>query len=415
MVARYAGAESPRLAEGRQVARGPRSRLMRRAALALATLAIGALALGARADAYIYWANDATPQHSVVGRAGLDGTGIDQSFIPSANITDRGGRGQHLHLLDERVQRRDRARQHRRQRRPQPELHHRRQLTPWLRPPAIAVDQKHIYWTNLSSGAIGRANIDGSGVNQSFITAGVGVEGIAVDGTHIYWAQRGDAAGTAIGRANLNGMEVNPSFITGSGSDDYHAVAVDAKHIYWTNFETGAVDRRANLDGRQITRASSPAPTNPPGWRSTPRTSTGRPTRTRTEPPRPRSGAPTSTGGRLTRTSSPLRPAGSGPQVAVDALPATCAGSDATIAGTGRSDKLRGTKDDDVIAAGRGDDTVIGLEGDDLVCGARGDDVLRGKGGDDELRGGAGEDELRGGGGSNSCRGGAGSDSKQGC
>ena len=113
---------------------------MRRAALALATLAIGALALGARADAYIYWANDATPQHSVVGRAGLDGTGIDQSFIPSANITE-----------------------------------------------GVAVDSTYIYWTNVCSGAIGRANIDGSGVlNQTFITGansppGCGPPAIAVD------------------------------------------------------------------------------------------------------------------------------------------------------------------------------------------------------------------------------------------
>ena len=390
MVARYAGAESPRLAEGRQVARGPRSRLMRRAALALATLAIGALALGAHADAYIYWANDATPQHSVVGRAGLDGTGIDQSFIPSANITEgvavdstyiywsnvcSGAIGRAnidgSGVLNQSF------------------------ITganspPGCGPPAIAVDQKHIYWTNLSSGAIGRANIDGSGVNQSFITAGVGVEGIAVDGTHIYWAQRGDAAGTAIGRANLNGMQVNPSFITGSGSDDYDAVAVDAKHIYWTNFGPPARSGAPTSTAGRSTRVSSSAPTNPSGvavdathiyWTTNP-DSNGATT--------PAIGRANLNGRQVDQNFIAIATGGFGLQVAVDALPATCAGSDATIAGTGRSDKLRGTTDDDVIAAGRGDDTVTGLEGDDLVCGARGDDVLRGKGGDDELRGGAG-------------------------
>ena len=33
----------------------------------------------------------------------------------------------------------------------------------------MAVDGQHIYWTN-ADGTIGRANLDGSGVNQSFIT-----------------------------------------------------------------------------------------------------------------------------------------------------------------------------------------------------------------------------------------------------
>ena len=57
MGTRRVAAGSPGFAEGAQVARGPRSRLVRRAALLFATLAIGALALAARADAYVYWTN----------------------------------------------------------------------------------------------------------------------------------------------------------------------------------------------------------------------------------------------------------------------------------------------------------------------------------------------------------------------
>ena len=45
----------------------------------------------------------------------------------------------------------------------------------------MAIDGQHIYWGNLDSGTIGRANLDGSGVNQSFIASAPSAFGIAVD------------------------------------------------------------------------------------------------------------------------------------------------------------------------------------------------------------------------------------------
>jgi hypothetical protein len=50
-----------------------RPTLARHTALALATLA-----LAARADAFVYWAND---EANTIGRANLDGSGVEQSFI----------------------------------------------------------------------------------------------------------------------------------------------------------------------------------------------------------------------------------------------------------------------------------------------------------------------------------------------
>ena len=192
----------------------------------------------------------------------------------------------------------------------------------------------------------------------------------------MYWSNGSAITGPGeISRANLDGSGVELGFIT--PAPDPIGVAVDATHVYWANSPEDPDGTlrpafgRANLDGTQAD----------PLWFEY------------------------GLGSQYCCAT----------QLAINALPATCAGSDATIAGTGRADRLRGTKDDDVIAAGRGDDTVVGLEGDDLACGARGNDVLRGKGGDDVLRGGAGDDNLRGGGGSNKCRGGAGSDSKQRC
>ena len=164
----------------------------------LALLALGGLA--APTEAFVYWANIGT---GTIGRANLDGTGANQSFITGARAPRGGGRrrprllGQHaparsgaptwtaraptkLHhrrrlpvgvavdaahvYWTDAVHRRDRARQPRRHWR-QPELHHRRQ-----HPSGVAVDGGHVYWANNGTDTIGRANLDGTGANQSFIT-----------------------------------------------------------------------------------------------------------------------------------------------------------------------------------------------------------------------------------------------------
>ena len=62
---------------------------------------------------------------------------------------------------------------------------------------------------------IGRANLNGSGANESFITGAQDPAGVAVNGSHIYWSNFGSLAGTGttIGRANLNGTGVDQHFI----------------------------------------------------------------------------------------------------------------------------------------------------------------------------------------------------------
>jgi centrosomal CEP192-like protein/low-density lipoprotein receptor class B len=129
---------------------------------------------------HIYWSN-ASAANGSIGRANLDGTGVNQSFITGTN-----------------------------------------------HPVAVAVDSGHIYWTNSFSGTIGRANLDGTGVNQSFITGANNPTGLAVDSGHIYWANR-NAFPATIGRANLDGTSVNQGFITLSTSSSLFAVAVDAE------------------------------------------------------------------------------------------------------------------------------------------------------------------------------------------
>jgi virginiamycin B lyase len=126
-------------------------------------------------------------------------------------------------------------------------------------PYAVAVDGAHIYWTNYFGGAIGRANLDGTSVNQTFVTGLADPYGVAVDGAHIYWT---NLNGGAIGRANLDGSDVNERFITGARSPT--GVAVDGAHIYWANYFNGGTIGRANLDGSGveqsfITGASPPS------------------------------------------------------------------------------------------------------------------------------------------------------------
>jgi hypothetical protein len=158
---------------------------------------------------HIYWTN---PKAGTIARANLDGTSPNQSFITGAS-----------------------------------------------KPTAVAVNGSHIYWTNSASGAngagtIGRANLDGTSPEQSFITGASNPQGIAVDGSFIYWANAGTTAATrAIGRANLDGTSPNQSFVAVTGLSGPSGVAVNASFIYWTNPGDGETFSnsigRANLDG----------------------------------------------------------------------------------------------------------------------------------------------------------------------
>src|SRR5262249_36531359 len=95
-----------------------------------------------------------------------------------------------------------------------------------------------VYWANEGDGTIGRANVDGSGVDQDFIPGASGeiITGVAVDGGHVYWSQfLGGLPPNfgAIGRANLDGSLPNQSFIWRSDIFHTSGVAVNDAHIYW--------------------------------------------------------------------------------------------------------------------------------------------------------------------------------------
>lgn len=119
---------------------------------------------------------------------------------------------------------------------------------------AVAIDGKYVYWTS-EDGRIGRADLSGANPNPDFI-AGLPsyLPGLAVNGTSIYWSSL-----TAIGRANIDGSGVNPTLIK---TNHATGLAADGQHIYWGENELGWIGR-ANLDGSRATQTFVPAPGDP--------------------------------------------------------------------------------------------------------------------------------------------------------
>ena len=136
--------------------------------------------------------------------------------------------------------------------------------------------------TGQSPNSIGRANLDGTGVEPSFITgAGPPVRNRGRRQAHLLGepsGQRLAATGVAtgsIGRANLNGTGVDPSFIANVEFDTRGPSRSTARHIYWYESNESQI-ARAKLDGTHVDhRFLSRRRDRLLAWRSTPGTSTG--------------------------------------------------------------------------------------------------------------------------------------------
>ena len=161
---------------------------------------------------HIYWTSlRGNPPIAGIGRAKLDGTGVDADFVSGISPD------------------------------------------PFAPLGSLAVDRDHIYWTNFGPGTIGRAKLDGTAVDETFISGAYAAD-VAVDRDHIYWTRMIRAERT-IGRARIDGTGVELRFIT--PHEDPGSVAVDDKHVYWNAYHEGGATTisRAKLDGTDVQRA----------------------------------------------------------------------------------------------------------------------------------------------------------------
>ena len=110
---------------------------------------------------------------------------------------------------------------------------------PGLRTPAAA---GKIYWADAKTGAVGRANLNGTGVDRRLHRRRR--DPLRRRGrrrARLLDHRRYPADPGAIGRANLNGGALDLGFITGGGSPQ--GVAVDDEHVYWSSCSRGTIGR----------------------------------------------------------------------------------------------------------------------------------------------------------------------------
>ena len=115
---------------------------------------------------------------------------------------------------------------------------------------ALDVATGKMYWTDVGTNKIQRANLDGSQVETLVSTGLEGPVGIALDVAtgKMYWT---DWSTARIQRANLDGSQVETLVSTGLESPVRIALDVAAGKMYWTHRDPVRI-QRANLDGSQV-------------------------------------------------------------------------------------------------------------------------------------------------------------------
>jgi hypothetical protein len=185
---------------------------------------------------YIYWAD---PAAGTIGRAELgDPQDAEQGFISTGSIKCE----------------------------VEPKPGEKETVSVPSAPRYLAVDAGHVYWTNTGclgegekpldeGGTIGRATIEGGGVESEFIKGASNPQGIAINATHVFWVNRGQFSSTrTIARATLEGKEVEQGFFEPKLTRVPYGVALSTTHIYVTmmqgNAETeGAYVVRLPIEG----------------------------------------------------------------------------------------------------------------------------------------------------------------------
>jgi hypothetical protein len=112
----------------------------------------------------------------------------------------------------------------------------------------LAVSGNYIYWSWIRG--IGRLDTSTRRYDNKFITlpSGYSAAGVTVSKNYIYWGSY--TMGPLIGRAKLDGSDVNQLFITGLSGSYGFEVAASTRYLYFTNYYgSGATIARATPDG----------------------------------------------------------------------------------------------------------------------------------------------------------------------
>jgi virginiamycin B lyase len=176
----------------------------------------------AATGSHLYWA---IPAAGAIGEANLDGTEADLTFItglsnPCGVAVDstsvywteyEGGSIGRASLAGSEVER--------------------GYVAGLKHPCGVAVAGGSIYWTAETPefrSYLARRPLAGGIVEDLYDTTGAGLCGVAIDAEHVYWGGFGES----IGRAKLDGTEPEPSFV--GGLDRPLGVALYGTSLYWS-------------------------------------------------------------------------------------------------------------------------------------------------------------------------------------
>lgn len=123
---------------------------------------------------------------------------------------------------------------------------------------ALDVPAGKIYWTDVASQKVQRANLDGTNIEDLITTSTYQPRGIALDlaASKMYWVDGGNDGGqpARVERANLDGSGRETLLSQSYAVAGLFDIALDLVHskMYVTDFQSNRIER-ANLDGSGVT------------------------------------------------------------------------------------------------------------------------------------------------------------------
>jgi parallel beta-helix repeat protein len=226
-------------------------RLIGRWAVAVTLLLLCCSAV-ARADtppaSYVYWTYNPLPMGGLasaayIARAGMDGSSVDPTYMPNSAIAVEpfAVAGPYVYWIDHSGNHSIARQQLNGSDSPDLTFI---SLSSDFTINDIAIQGSYIYFTWFDSAAeewgIGRSTLDGVNVQTTtFVTLPAGLDAsagkLAVNSSYIFFGDGNSGQPTEIGRANIDGTNVNENFIQPSGAQENgpYGLAADNSYVYW--------------------------------------------------------------------------------------------------------------------------------------------------------------------------------------